>query len=208
MVVNYAIKAQIVDITIDTPKPSDVFLVDTNVWYWMTYTRASQTTWPPAQYQTTHYPTYANRALGVGAKIFQSGLSLAELTHLIEKSEREIYQQTRGIVAKPKEYRHNLTSERSRVISEIQAAWAQVTSLAAPLTVTIDMPTTNAAMNRLKTEQLDGYDLYIIESMKSHGVAQVITDDGDFATVAGIQMVTGNKNVLRLARTQGKLFTR
>jgi predicted nucleic acid-binding protein len=90
----------------------------------------------------------------------------------------------------------------------VQAAWAQVASLAEPLTVTIDSPAATAALNRLQTEKVDGYDLFILESMRSHGVVQVITDDGDFATVPGIQVFTANSNVIQAARAQGRLITR
>lgn len=207
MAINYSIQAEVVDITTDSPKADDVFLVDTNVWYWMTYTRASLSVRPPAQYQTSNYPAYTNAALAAGARIYQSGLSLAELTHLIEKAEREIYERSNGTI-RPKEYRHNLSGERSRVASEIKAAWCQVVSLADPLAVTIDDMTATAALNRLQTEKVDGYDLFILESMKNHNVVQVITDDGDFATVSGIQVFTANRNVIAAAKDQGKLKIR
>lgn len=207
MAINYTIQAEVVDITADAPKADDVFLVDTNVWYWMTYTRASQSARPPAQYQTSNYPSFTNAALTAGARIFQSGLTLAELTHLIEKAEREIYEAANGSIG-TKEYRHNFPTERNQVKAEIQAAWGQVTSLADPLTVTIDDPTTTAALARCQSERVDGYDLFILESMKNHGVVQVITDDGDFTTVPGIQVFTANRNVISAARNQGKLLTR
>jgi hypothetical protein len=44
--------------------------------------------------------------------------------------------------------------------------------------------------------------------MRSHGVVKVITDDGDFATVQGIQVFTANRNVVSTARAQGKLLKR
>jgi predicted nucleic acid-binding protein len=204
MAVNYIIQAEVVDITGDTPRAEDAFLVDTNVWYWMTYTRASQSA---IQYQTTNYPAYTNAALAAGARIYQSGLSLAELTHLIEKAEREIYERTNGQIG-TKEYRHNFPGERTQVITEIQSAWSQVVNLADPLVSTIDNQTANAALARFQTEKVDGYDLFILESMKNHSVVQVITDDGDFATVSGIQVFTANRNVITAARNQGKLKIR
>jgi predicted nucleic acid-binding protein len=207
MAINYTVQAEVVDISADAPKAEDVFLVDTNVWYWLTYSRASQSARPPAYYQTSNYPNYTNAALGAGARIFQSGLSLAELTHLIEKAEREIYEATNGQIG-TKEYRHNLPAERAQVFAEVQAACGLVTTLAEPLTVTIDSPTASSALNRLQTEKVDGYDLFILESMRSHGVVQVITDDGDFATVPGIQVFTANRNVIQAARAQGRLITR
>jgi hypothetical protein len=127
MAINYTVQADVVDITADTPKAGDVFLVDTNVWYWLTYPNA--TSFIPSQ--LSEYPGYLNKALGAQSRIHHSGLSLAELAHLIEKTEREIYGKAVGQI-KPKEYRHNLSGERSRVYSEIQAAWGQVTALADP----------------------------------------------------------------------------
>lgn len=213
MAINYTVQANVVDITADTPKAGDAFLVDTNVWYWLTYTRASQSARPPATYQTSHYPNYTNDALGNGARVFQSGLSLAELTHLIEKAEYEIYAQSNpAIFPNPnrfdKNYRHDHERERTQTVSEIQAVWAQVTSMAESLSVSIDSATATAALNRLQTEKVDGYDLFILESMRSHGVVQVITDDGDFATVPGIQVFTANRNVIQAAKTQGRLVAR
>jgi predicted nucleic acid-binding protein len=204
MAINYTVQAEVVDISADTPKAEDAFLVDTNVWYWTTYPNATS----HIPNQISDYPGYLNNALGASAKIFHSGLTLAELSHIIEKTEREIYERNVGNSIKPKEFRHNLVGQRGRVVSEVQAAWAQVASLAEPLTLTIDSPTATSALNRLQTEKVDGYDLFILESMRSHGVVQVITDDGDFATVPGIQVFTANRNVIQAARAQGRLITR
>jgi predicted nucleic acid-binding protein len=157
--------------------------------------------------QLSEYPGYLNKALGAQSRIHHSGLSLAELAHLIEKTEREIYEKAVGQI-KPKEYRHNLSVERSRVYSEIQAAWGQVIALADPLTITIDALATADALNRFQSEKVDGYDLFLLESMKNHGVVQVITDDGDFATVPDIQVFTANRNVVNAARSQRKLLKR
>jgi len=80
--------------------------------------------------------------------------------------------------------------------------------MAEPLDVVVDDPATDAALSRLKTEKVDGYDLFILESMKNHGVVQLITDDGDFTTVSGIQVFTANRNVIIAARSQGRLLRR
>jgi len=204
MAINYTVQAKVIDITADTPRSEDAFLVDTNVWYWMTYPNATS----HIPNQISNYPGYLNDALGASTKIFHSGLTLAELSHIVEKTEREIYERNIGNSIKPKEFRHNLAIQRGRVVSEVQAAWAQVASLSEPLSVTIDSPTATAALNRLQIEKVDGYDLFILESMRSHGVVQVITDDGDFATVPGIQVFTANRNVIQAARAQGRLITR
>jgi len=204
MTINYIIQADVVDITSDSPGESDVFLVDSNVWFWLTYQTASHSA---ARYQLSDYPGYVNKALSAGAKICSSGLLLAELGHRIEKTEYDIYKSYVSAI-EPKEYRHNIPKERTRIVSQVQAAWSQVKTLAQPLDLTIDEPTTDAALVRFQTEKVDGYDLFILESMKNHGVVQIITDDGDFSTVPGIYIFTANRNVINAARKQGRLLSR
>jgi predicted nucleic acid-binding protein len=205
MALNLTINAEVVDISKDHPRGDDVFVVDTNVWYWMTYTRASQVGAHP--YQISAYPSYVSQALANYAKIYQSGLSLAELAHLIEKSEREIFEVINPGVS-PKEFRHNFANERANVCAEVEAACSQILAMGDPLQTLIDGAMSESAMNRFVKEKVDGYDVLILESMLSHGVTQIITDDGDFATVAGIRVFTANKNVISAAQTQGKLLQR
>ncbi len=207
MAVSYTIRADVVDIRRDNPKPGDVFLVDTNVWYWITYNRASQADQPPRSYQIQNYSSYIGRAISAKSRLHRLGLSLAELAHLIEKTEREIFIRSNGIV-RPKEYRHNHPAERSNVVAEIQAAWGQVKTVAAPVDLLVDEPTTDAALNRLQIQYLDGYDLLILEAISKAGITQVITDDGDYATVPGIQVFMSNSNVIQTAQSHGRLVTR
>ena len=206
MAINYTVQAEVVDITSDTPSVEDAYLVDTNVWYWLTYPKATSHT----PRHISDYPGYLNRALGASAKIYHSGLTLAELSHVIEKNELEIYERKScsNIRITTKEFRHNHTGQRGRVVSEVEAAWVQVASLAEPLTITIDSLMATAALNRLQAEKVDGYDLFILESMRSHGVVQIITDDGDFSTVPGIRVFTANRSVIQSARAQGRLVIR
>jgi predicted nucleic acid-binding protein len=204
MAIDYTIQADVVDITSDAPKSSDIFLVDSNVWFWIASPLASQSSIP---YQINSYPRYVNDALANGSRIYGIGLSLAELFHQIEKTEYEIYS---AYVKKtdPKEYRHNIPTERSRIASEVQAAWDSVKDMAEIIPVTIDEPTTDAAVLRYQTEKVDGYDLFMLEAMTAHGVVQIITDDGDFVTVPGIRVFTANRNVVQAAQAQGKIVRR
>ena len=207
MSVNYVITADVIDIRTDSPKPEDVFLVDSNVWYWMTYTRASlvMETWTLSRVRD--YPSFVNKAITTSAKLYRCSLSFSELAHIIEKAEREIFKKTSGPIG-TKEYRHNHPQERSNVVSEVQAAWGQVKTMASPLDITIDEAITNAAISRFGKELVDGYDLFFLETMSNEKVIQIITDDGGFATVSGIKVFTANKNVITAAEQQGKLIKR
>ncbi len=210
MPINYNVQAEVIDIKTDTPQAEEIFFVDTNVWYWQTYTRASMLAQPYNQYQTQIYPSYLSKALSVNSLLLYCGLSLVELVHNIERSEREISIRTGTVPknTKPKEYRHNYPNERANVVSEIQLACSQVKSIAVEVEISINENTTHQALNRLQTQLLDGYDLMILEAMKKHNIDKIITDDGDYVTVPDIQVFTANNNVINTAQQQGKLVTR
>jgi len=209
MPINYTIQADVIDISTDAPRPTDEFLVDTNVWYWMVYTRAAIGPNPPRPGQLTDYPNYLQRCLTTGARVRYCNLTLAEIAHIIEKAEREIYGATSGFNTRnTKEFRHNFPLERASVASEVQSAWTQISSLGTSMEASVDDAMTSAAIVRFGTEALDGYDLFILEAMTASGIVQVITDDGDYCGVAGIQMFTCNRAVLNAAQAQGKLVVR
>ena len=209
MAVNYVIKADVIDIRQDTPKPNDIFLVDTNVWYWLTYTRASLGDQPPKSYKTNDYTSYIGKTLSAKSQLHRCGLSLAELAHLIERTELEIFSKASGFdKTKKKEFRHNHPKERTIVVSEIQAAWGLVEIMTQTIDIQINKLTTDDALARLSTQILDGYDLFILESIMKAGIVKIITDDGDFSTVPNILVFTSNVNVIQAAKVQGKLLKR
>lgn len=189
------------------PRKEDVFLVDTNVWYWMTYTRASLVRPCPRDYQTFDYPNYVKKGLDINAKFYRCGLSFAELAHLIERKEVGIFSDQTGKI-KPKIYRHNYPNAREEMVKEVRVAWSQVKTMASSLDIAIDDTLTDAAGDRFRNECVDGYDLFILEAMSKAGVVQLITDDGDFSTVAGIVIFTANDKIINAAKDQGKLVKR
>lgn len=209
MPINYTVRADVIDIRKDEPQPTDEFLVDTNVWCWLAYTRIAMASRPPTQARVSAYSGYVNQVLTNGAQLRRCGLSLAEMIHLIEKTEREIYCHTAGVPSlQTKEFRHNLPAERIKVFAEVQAAWTQIKAMASCLDLTVDEATINAALVRFQTEPVDGYDLFLLEAAAASRITKIITDDGDYCCVPGIQMFTGNQGALAAAQAQGKLVVR
>jgi predicted nucleic acid-binding protein len=208
MAIDYTIQAQIVDIRKDSPRSDDIFLVDTNVWYWHTYTNANVSAW---DYQIDNYPEYLIQAISANSVLSYTGLTLSELSHLIEQTERDLFIKFLKLDPKKfksKEYRHNYPDERKKVVREIMTAWSQVISIAAPLDFTVNETVTNSALLQLQSQALDGYDLFMLEAMKKEGITQIITDDGDFITIEGVSVFTANSNIIRAAKTQDRLITR
>ncbi len=207
MLINYRIAAEVVDVRKDCPNSSDTFLVDSNVWYWLTYTKASLVDGPAAKRCALDYSSFVKKAITQRVQLCRCGLSIAELAHTIEKKEREIFEKTHGII-RPKEFRHNHPQERATVVAEVNAAWGQVRSMATPLNLLIDDVLSDIALIRFTKDALDGYDLFFLEAMTKNKVTQIITDDGGFATVSGIRVFTANQNVITAAQSQGKLLVR
>ncbi|MEO0538162.1 MAG: hypothetical protein AAF215_30420 [Cyanobacteria bacterium P01_A01_bin.123] len=209
MPINLTVQADVVDVREDTPRQDDIFLVDTNVWLWQTYTNAIATSrWAPNKIRA--YTPYLSKSRRSGATLAYTGLILSELAHVIEKTEREIYSRRTRRSLPPKEYRHNTPNERANVVAEVKSAWQQVEGLAVPLDLTINEETTRASLQRFGMQALDGYDLLILEAIGRAGVGQikVITDDMDYAVVPHIQLFTANDLVIQQARAQRKLRLR
>lgn len=202
------VHAEVVDLRTDTVKATDVFLVDTNVWYWLTYPRASQMPKPPAYYQTRYYPNYLKNARKAHARLLYCGTVFSELAHRIESDELKFFcaRQAAQIVAK--DFRHNYPQERQDVQDEVAIAWGQVTAMAAIAAVPLDDATINATATLFGQVGLDGYDLISIEAMKQNGIAHIITDDKDFLSVPGITVLTANNNAIQAAKAAGKLIAR
>lgn len=206
MPVNYLIAADVVDITVDKPKKSDTFLVDSNVWFWYAYTKASMGS--PA-YQISAYPGYLKQCMAVQSTLIKTGLSLSELAHIIERTELDIYSANTGFnKANRKEYRHNFPVERKNVVAEIESVWNQIDPIAIQMEVRVEESLTRTALSRLKRECLDGYDCLTVEALSKTAFSSVLTDDGDFATVKGLTVFTANRNVIQQAKSQGSLVVR
>ena len=137
-------------------------------------------------------------------------LSLAELAHIIENTEYQIYcdaNRKDPAIYPKKEFRHTCAAGRNEVTKEIESAWMQVQQFSSSIPLTIDDAAVTTFITDLKINKLDGYDLFYLDLLRKNHL-QIITDDGDFATVPGIMVFTANLSVIDAARTCGKLKMR
>ncbi len=205
--IQYTVRAKVVDIRRLMPNTSGSFLVDTNVWYWITYPRASEGDKPPHPNQTRYYPNFIKKILDSKGKLYRSDLSLSELTSLIERTELDIYNNETGLDFELKQFRHEHPKERLEVVDQTLISWYQILSMSESIPFLLDSTFTEAALKRLETQPLDGYDLFIIESLiRSGQPLNIITDDGDYCTIEEITLYTANKSVIECAKEQEKLI--
>ena len=202
-----SVNADVVDLRSDSPQKNDVFFIDSNVWFWVGYTNASV---GDKFNQSVDYPTYVGNALSVGSLLYRCTLSFAELAHSIERSERTIVRKSKGVELRTKDFRHNYPTERASVLTEIENAWVLSDAMTDGNTIEVNVTSSMVTdtLTRLKSEELDGYDAFMVEAMLAQGIKQVITDDGDFGQIAGITVFTANDLLIREAKKQGKLKKR
>jgi predicted nucleic acid-binding protein len=201
------VSATVCDIRATDPKAEDEFLIDTNAWYWTTYTRASILSVDgPTKHQRHHYSRFIKKALDKGSILHRCDLTLAELSHTIEDCERRIFSEFVVQREVPlKEYRHGEDEEREQVASEIESAWGQITLMSQCIELTLQAPLTEQVLSDLKRCRMDGYDLFFLQAMKKGKVTRIVTDDSDFATVPEVELYTCNPGLIKLAESQGRL---
>lgn len=76
------------------------------------------------------------------------------------------------------------------------------------LNLEMDSGFMQSALSLFPSVGLDGYDLFMTEAALKAGVTQIVTDDGDYATVPGLTIFTANQKVIQAAQNAGKLLTR
>jgi hypothetical protein len=206
---NLSVRADVIDINGDTPCKDDIFLVDTNIWLWYAYANSTRDLSIDRLVEVNTYLDYLTEAASVGSILTYSGLLLAELASVIERNEWKIFKRT-NYKLELKEYRHNLPIERANVVRLVESGWNAVKDLAAPVDITVNDATTDAALKRFQSQTLDGYDLLHLEAISQAGTGQVkvMTDDCDYCTAPDIQLFTLNSNAIESAKLQQKLVNR
>ena len=210
MPIHYVVQAQVVDLHADAPRAGDAFFVDTNVWLWTCYAKATLGMKYQRWQQTTGYAGYLNLCSRAGAALHWCGLGLSELAHNIERTEYEVWKGAGHGNENTKEFRHNYPAERLRVVQEIENAWQGVEALGTvlPAPLVVDHAATTNALAEYRSLAVDGYDLFFLQAARASGVTQIISDDGDFCDVSGITLFTSNRSVLMAAQAQEKLLVR
>lgn len=199
--------ASVVDIRSDQPVQADLFLVDTNVWYWLVYNRAILSPRPPQPYQLQAYRAYVAHALQAEATLVRSPLSFAEMASVAERTERDVYNYANQSRLSSKAFR-KLDAERRHVVAEIELAWTQTEQLSQYLDVAVNQDSVREARALIAQHPLDGYDAMLLTLGIREGLLQVLTDDSDFASVPGITVFTANPAVIQEAGDSGRLIVR
>ncbi|WP_419961792.1 hypothetical protein [Psychrobacillus sp. BM2] len=186
----------------------DCYLIDTNFFLWLAYSRLSLLEEKYQQYQIDEYPIYLENAINNGSKLKYSRLSFGEISQFIEKCEHEIYCLNNNSNVYFKSFRRNFPRERPNVVTEIKNSFSIIKGVSEGLIEELDDLILSLLENDLENNYLDGADSFIASFAKRNGIDKIIFDDADFASIEEVYLFTANERIIRESRRQGKLLNR
>lgn len=136
-----------------------------------------------------NYPEFLEKVLDAGASLFHSPLTLAELSNVIDRTENEIHNVQNQMDLSRKQFR-NIAECRTRVINEVKLAWRAINDISSCIDVRLDAKFSEAALNIYSECTLDPYDSFYVKMMENYGINSILTDDKDFLSVKGINVLT------------------
>ena len=198
-------KAKIYDLNKFNIKDIDknsVIALDTNVLYWMHYTRCSMGKQIP--HQTAIYPNIIEELLENDIKLVTTIYNITELLYIIERHEWEIYKINNNNIG-IKDFRE-LANERINLKNELITVTEQIKLAYEVIEYPIQILGLDEFVNNLETHGCDNFDYLILKYLKESNITKVLADDRDYITIDGITLYTANKKSVNKARDENKLI--
>ena len=174
------------------------FAIDTNVLYWMHYSRCNTT-----GYQIMHYPQFISDLMERHAVFVTTACNVSELLHLVEKKEYDIFKVTNRTIS-IKDFR-KVRKERENVKQELETIIMQIESMYSIHDFELDFSLISKFVHDFDNHRCDNNDYSILTYLKNAGITNIISDDSDFITYAGMNVYTANNNIINEAITNDVL---
>lgn len=211
------VKARVIDIRDpDAPLPK-IAVSDANVLYIINYdfsALAAGIRTPPF-YQTRFYPAWWKRAIGAGVTLCTPANCLAELAHIIERTELENLWRTdpsppeldprnpdqdfnpRYTKTVRYHYHEQLRNVRDDIQTTLQSIQKSVNVLPQ---VGHDLNAFGQAVQQWVSSAADFGDALLVVAAKRAGIPHIVSDDADLVTFDGITLYTANRNAIDSAK--------
>ncbi|MDT2816270.1 hypothetical protein P7H55_00170 [Vagococcus lutrae] len=183
-----------------TISKGDVFLVDTNIWFWLTYQNASSARgYKPEKVQK--YTTFMNEVMNQGAKLHASLITYTEIMNIVERTEFDVFnniqQQENKKKIPKKEFRRNSRLRKDTTLI-IKNVIEQIDSLteSKDFVQILDYIDIKKLSIGLENSVLDPSDIVNGYLAKENNVINIISDDSDFYSLEGINLYTANPEVI------------
>lgn len=168
---------------------SRVFALDTNILYWIHYSKASDPSLKAHPYQVVKYPNFVEKLIENGNELVTTSVNLTELVNVIENSEYKIYKAVNKAQLNKKDFR-KIASERTKYKNEIEKVLMEINSSYSDKIKCIELDENRLAQfsDNIDKNSCDVFDYIVIEYLRTLGINDFITDDRDFHSVENINV--------------------
>jgi hypothetical protein len=183
-------------------------VVDTNAWFWLTYTGDFAEDDKPHGSKLVHYPNFISTCLSNNVDLKYTIISLAEIHKLTEVS---LYKHYKSWVDNDditfKNYRYKETAQRQDFLDEYEAMYEQINGMGEHIPTFDNIGEyPDTLLRESKEKLLEIADIIILKSAARLNISDIITDDGDFATVEDITVYTANDKIIEAAKANELLL--
>lgn len=191
------------DFKVDEVQEKMSIYLDTNIWYWLTYSGAHEEEQQPV------YAQFAQKAFKKDEiQLLRSHLIYGELTHIIERDKYDEYKRRNNVQVSMKKFRQ-LSNERNSVVADIEASlnfMDRITIKDEDFIEVLNYISRESFVHTLRNTTLDGTDVLMAHFISQNDINNIVTDDGDFLSVRGINVFTYNARSIALAKKQNKIL--
>ena len=170
------------------------FFLDTNVLYWYTYPRFSLPGHlnPSAQI----YYDFIDSLTSAGNPLKTSVYNLTELLNVVEKNEYDIYCKLHPDLPLSRKDFRRMADERQKVSQMIKTTMNNALNICSITDFNFTSETLTSFSNEFTNHRCDVFDYAILKNCISTKDINIISDDGDFSSMPGINLYTANENIL------------
>lgn len=176
--------------------------LDTNVLYWMHYSRCG--IGGNLTYQIQIYPDVIEQLKESGFTLVTTIYNVTELLYIIERHEFEIYNLSNKKIGL-KDYRQ-ISTERENIKKELSIVKEQIKLLYEIFEYPIEIIGIDKFIDEFSSHCCDNFDYLILKYLKERGVNQIIADDRDYTSMENITLYTANKKSIILAQSESMLI--
>ena len=170
------------------------FFLDTNVLYWYTNPRFSDSNLLSSTAKL--YYNFIDRLIVNKNPLFSSVYNLTELLNVIEKNEYEIFSKLHpSLPLTRKEFRAR-PAERASVERIMRTALNNAKSICTIVDFNFTQSTVDEFISTFSNHRCDVFDFAILKNCIDTNHVNIISDDGDFSTIEHINLYTANENIL------------
>lgn len=173
-----------------------IYCLDTNALYWYCYPRYGINVNPNRVSEIEVYYNFIDRLVQNGNTIVTSIYNVSEFLNIIEKHEYEIYQKLNSEIKYNIKDLRNMATERAKLKRQMTVSINNVYATCKVLEFAMERITIDNFVGKLHEHKCDVFDYVILDYYKKNKNLNIVTDDADFMSIDGINIFTGNPQIL------------